>query len=124
MHLVTDEDVDMDEEDAAAQIRLGRLGDWAAVGWMAAKHSRRVYGVEFMCVHVRKGHSRMGTARGADATVDTPGTARWRSSTRSAWSSEGTGQGTLRADPQSSRRPWRKRISSRTRTRPSRMSGR
>ena len=28
--------------------RVGRLGDWEKLGWMAAKHSRRVPGVEFM----------------------------------------------------------------------------
>lgn len=28
--------------------RRGPLGDWAAIGWMAAKLNRRVMGVEFM----------------------------------------------------------------------------
>jgi hypothetical protein len=28
--------------------RVGRLGDWEKLGWTAAKHSRRVPGVEFM----------------------------------------------------------------------------
>lgn len=28
--------------------RQGALGDWAKLGWMAAKYTRRVPGVEFM----------------------------------------------------------------------------
>jgi len=31
-----------------ARARVGRLGDWEKLGWMAAKHTRRVPGVEFM----------------------------------------------------------------------------
>ena len=53
---VSDEEEDeLDEESAedrrAARrenAREGRLGDWAKIGWMAAKFVRRVPGVEFM----------------------------------------------------------------------------
>lgn len=30
------------------QARRGQLGDWAKIGWMAAKLGRRVPGAEFM----------------------------------------------------------------------------
>lgn len=30
------------------QARNGRLGDWEKLGWMAAKYSKRVPGVEFL----------------------------------------------------------------------------
>lgn len=50
-----DEDDELDEEsleDRRARrrrnARQGRLGDWAKIGWMAAKLYKRVPGVEFM----------------------------------------------------------------------------
>lgn len=42
------EDVDMDEEDRPAVRRGGKLGNWAKIGWLAARRSHRVPGVEFM----------------------------------------------------------------------------
>lgn len=42
------EDVDMDEEDRPVVRRGGKLGNWAKIGWLAARRSRRVPGVEFM----------------------------------------------------------------------------
>ena len=37
-----------DSQAAHRTARKGRLGDWEKVGWLAAKHTRRVPGVEFM----------------------------------------------------------------------------
>ncbi|GHJ85623.1 hypothetical protein NliqN6_2025 [Naganishia liquefaciens] len=42
------EDVDVDEEDRPAVRRGGKLGNWAKIGWLAARRSRRAPGVEFM----------------------------------------------------------------------------
>ncbi|KAJ9094108.1 hypothetical protein QFC19_008060 [Naganishia cerealis] len=42
------EDIDVDEEDPGQARRGGVLGDWAKLGWMAIKRSRRVPGAEFM----------------------------------------------------------------------------
>jgi hypothetical protein len=50
-----DDEDELDEETAEDRrearresARKGRLGDWARIGWMAAKFVRRVPGVEFM----------------------------------------------------------------------------
>ena len=46
-----DEDEDQpSQSQTQSQARMGELGDWARIGWMAAKHYRRVPGVEFMSV--------------------------------------------------------------------------
>ncbi len=42
------EDVDMDEDGHIPRVRHGRIGDWRKVGWLVAKRSRRVSGLEFM----------------------------------------------------------------------------
>jgi hypothetical protein len=41
---------DVDEEEGYNVRRGGRLGDWAKIGWMASKRSRRAPAVEFMYV--------------------------------------------------------------------------
>ncbi|WVQ79526.1 hypothetical protein IAT38_001625 [Cryptococcus sp. DSM 104549] len=47
-----DQDVESDDElddsQGAPRARKGALGDWEKIGWMAAKFSRRVPGIEFM----------------------------------------------------------------------------
>lgn len=42
-----------DEDEARTQnvgrrARKGRLGDWEKIGWLAAKHTKRVPGIEFL----------------------------------------------------------------------------
>jgi hypothetical protein len=40
-----------DEEGTQApgrRARKGRLGDWEKIGWLAAKHTKRVPGIEFL----------------------------------------------------------------------------
>jgi hypothetical protein len=41
---------DVDEDEGYNVRRGGRLGDWAKIGWMASKRSRRAPAVEFMYV--------------------------------------------------------------------------
>jgi hypothetical protein len=45
---VGDDDDDAEARQAARQARKGRLGDWESLGWLAAKHTKRVPGVEFL----------------------------------------------------------------------------
>ncbi|KAJ9125284.1 hypothetical protein QFC22_000240 [Naganishia vaughanmartiniae] len=43
------EDMDVDEDEAMPNVRHGgKLGDWAKIGWLAVRRSKRAPGVEFM----------------------------------------------------------------------------
>jgi hypothetical protein len=43
------EDMDVDEDEAMPNVRHGgKLGDWAKIGWLAVRRSKRATGVEFM----------------------------------------------------------------------------
>ncbi|KAJ9108928.1 hypothetical protein QFC21_000250 [Naganishia friedmannii] len=43
------EDMDVDEDEAVPNVRHGgKLGDWAKIGWLAVRRSKRAPGVEFM----------------------------------------------------------------------------
>jgi hypothetical protein len=45
----TDDELDETTDDRPSRrARNGRLGDWEKLGWLAAKHTKRVPGVEFM----------------------------------------------------------------------------
>lgn len=44
----SEDELDDDGAGPSRRARNGRLGDWEKLGWMAAKHSRRVPGIEFM----------------------------------------------------------------------------